>query len=899
MNQTPQSHIPKPPRVPNFPGVISHVPESAAPVPVLQAAKWPPDDDGLPPGPGFPSGGGGYGGGDDGDFKKGRFKPIYVILALAAVGAAAAIFIVGGTKSAEQLSPKQIADEKKNTALMPMAEALPKWRAWAKQDDVPKLQEEGFAQLAWAKDQEGLASIIKGLDSADHRVRGTAATALLEYGSPAADGAKPALLKALQDANESDRPQIAWALATLHEPTSFDEVLKEYRLGHLAKVQRLDGNPSFDPEILASMVPLDKLATLAGDESESVRQLVATVLSRNAEAKWTDTLVKLVSDKSVEVAREAAVGLGKIANEKAMQPLLGALAKADKDSRQKFLEALRDGVGGRGLVLALKSVDTSKRDTEKFQTKLIFDMLKGLEDPRSGDLLVEYIGRTQNPHWKTEAALRLAEIGDIRAVPTLGWRMKQDPLTLYSKDLDPEYRMDDNERVVSARMLADLAVLYPDKRPEIRQEAYDGVYHWIADKPQPHANGLRFMAAADAKDALPKMRGWANPSTPFPKEGQQEFPPVWATAQSALRYIGWMQDPQAWPMLENQLRRRPEKVDATMEALLQGGMAVMGMSLRAVGVGAAHGFAQWGDSKAYPNLVKYIEDKQNNEQSRIEACFSLGWVATDEQMKEVVKKVHEFDKPDPKTQLIRGCFLETLIRHPAPEATAGLVDLINDKLDLEVRHQAARAIGFGGMTPAIQTQLFEKLKDPSVRNDAALALLVGGDEDTVRRTIATFNDVDPAGLEELKVIYNQSFGYWSDKNYESGDVSRWIRNAHAASRVRVRDALQDWPKLILSRAIQGIDYDNGPHSVTRVQMRVRLDRDARGADDKKRANAIAMLKFMGEKGVLMSLKSDQGPWQEPARQAFFELMNPKLSTEALPETKDAKASSGGNIASPR
>jgi HEAT repeat protein len=895
MNQTPHSDIRQPKRP---------LPPSLIPVngpvkgPVKRAAKWPPDDDALPPGPGVPSYSGG--GGDDGNFKKGRFGVAAVIVGVLIAGAAAAIFLIGGTKSSEQMSPKQIADEKKNVAVLPMAEALPKWREWAKKDDVPKLQEEAFTQLAWAKDPEGLQLIIKGLESSDHRVRGTAATALLEYGTPGGDAAKPALTKALKESDASDKPQIAWALANLHDGAAFDEVLKEYRLGHLSKVQRLDGNPAFDPDQLAAMVSNDQLATLAGDESESVRQLVATVLSRTADPKYTTTLIKLVQDKSVDVAREAAVGLGKIANEQAMQPLLGALGKADKESRQKFLEALRDGVGGKGLVLALQSVDKSKRDTEKFQIKLIFDMLRSLEDPRSGDALAAYIGTNPPAHWKTEAGLRLAEIGDLRAVPTLAWRMKQDPLNLYNKDLDPDYRQDDNERVVSARMLADLAVVNPDKRAEIRSEAYDGVYFWMTNKPQPHANALRFMAAAEAKEALPKMRTWANPSTPFPKEGQQEFPPVWATAQSALRYVGWMQDPQSWNTLEASLRRKPEKVDATMEALLQGGMAVMGMTLRAIGVGASHGFAQWGDPKAFPVLVKYIEDKQNNEQSRIEACFSLGWVATDDQMKDIVKKVKEMDKPDPKSSLIRGCYLETLVRKPIPSATAGLVDLLNGSMELEVQHQAARAIGFGGITPAITSQLMEKLKNPATRTDAALAILLGGDNDSVRRMIGTYNDVDPAGLEELKVVYNQTFGYWSDKNYENGDVARWIDNAFSASRVKVRDQLQDWPKLILSRAIQGIDYDNGPHSVTRVQMRVRLLRDARGADEKKRRQAVQILKFMGEKGALMALKAEPGPSQDLARQAFFELMNPKASTESLPDAKDAKTSAGGsNVVSPK
>jgi HEAT repeat protein len=902
MNQTPHSEIvpPTPARAPRMPPPrlrdAGELPSAI--VPMRHAAKWPPDDAELPPGPGAPSYSGG--GGDDGNFKRGRFGIAAIIVGVLIAGAAAAIFLVGGTKASEKLNAKQIADEKKSVAVLPLAEALPKWRVWAKMDDVPKLQEEAFAQLAWAKDAEGLQLIIKGLESGDHRVRGTAATALLEYGTPGGDAAKPALLKALKGSDASDKPQLAWALAALHEGAAFDEVMIEYRAGHLAKVQRLDGNPAFDPEQLAGMVSLDKLATLAGDESESVRQLVATVLSRTADPKYTQALIKLVQDKSVEVAREAAVGLGKISNEQAMQPLLGALSKADKDSRQKFLEALRDGVGGKGLVLALQSVDKSKREIEKHQIKLIFDMLRALEDPRAGDALAAYVATNPQPHWKTEAGLRLAEIGDLRGVAPLAWRMKQDPLNLYNKDLDPDYRLDDNERVVSARMLADLAVVNPDKRAEIRAEAYDGVYYWMTTKPQPHANALRFMAAADAKEALPKMRSWANPSTPFPKEGQQDFPPVWGTAQSSLRYVGWMQDPQSWGTLEAQLRRRPEKVDATMEALLQGGMAVMGMSLRAVGVGAAHGLAQWGDSKAYPTLVKYIEDKQNNEQSRIEACFSLGWVATDDQMKEVAKKVKDLDKPDAKTQLIRGCYLESLVRKPLPSATAGLVDLISGSLDLEVQHQAARAVGFGGITPAITSQLMEKLKNPATRTDAALAILLGGDADSVRRMLGSYNDVDSAALEELKGVYNQTFGYWSDRNYENGDVARWIDNAFTASRVKVKDALQDWPKLILSRAIQGIDYDNGPHSVTRVQMRVRLLRDARAADEKKRRQAVQILKFMGEKGVLMALKSEAGPSQELARQAFFELMNPKASSESLPDAKDAKSSGGGsNVVTPK
>ena len=888
-----QPHLPQEPNV--LPPSIRRVPRDKH-----DAAKWPPDDSALPPGPPAPAGP--YiPGGDDGNFKRGRFAPIAIIIGILAVGAVAGILVFGSMKDAEKMDPKKVALEKKEIALLPIDEALPKYRAWGSQEAETKLQEEGFTQLAWAKDPLGIPIITKGLSSIDHGVRGTAAQALLEYGTPAADSAKPALLKALKESTEADRPQIAWALATLHEPSAFDDVMKEYRAGRLATVQRLDKSPAFDPDHLAAMVSLDKLATLSTDPSESVRQLVATCLARMGDAKYTTILIQLVKDKSTEVAREAAVGLGKIANDQSMNPLLEALNKADKDSRQKFLEALRDGVGARGLVLALKSVQKDKASTEKFQTKLIFDMLRSIEDPRGGDLLAQYIATNPQPHWKTEAALRLAETGDMRAVPTLAWRMKQSPLTLYNKDTDEELRRDDNERVVSARMLADLAILHPDKKEEIRAAAFDGVKFWITDMPQPHANGMRFMAASEAKEALPLLKKWAEPGTKFPQAGQQQFPPEWGTAQSALRYLGWMKEPSAWPILEKQFSARPKDIDGTQESLEQGGLAVLGMTLRAIGAGASDGFAQWGDPKAYPVLVKFIEEKMNHAEARLYACAALSWVATDQQMAEVAKKVvKDFATDEPKIQIIRTCYLETLIHRPVAAATGSLVELINGTSDLVVQHQAARAIGAGGMTPQITLQLMEKLKNPGTRDDAALAILMGGDTDSIRRMLAHYNDSDAQAMENLKSIYNQTFGYWSDKNYENGDVARWINNAHSSAHVRVKDALQDWPRLVLSRAIQGIDFDNGPHSVTRVQFRVRLMRDAKSQDEKKRTDAVQILKFMGEKGVLMMLKGEPGPWQEPARQAFFELMNPKATAESIPEgRKSSGGTAGANVIAPK
>ncbi|HEY1955265.1 MAG TPA: HEAT repeat domain-containing protein, partial [Polyangiaceae bacterium] len=325
-----------------------HVPDTR------QAAKWPPDDDGptggMPGAPGVPPAPGGFGGGsfdpDEGNFKKGAIKAWMVIVGVAIVLGAVVLGIFAMKGENDKMSVDQIAAERKAIAVLPKADQLPKWRKWAARDDVMPLQEDAFANLAWAKDPEGLKLIIEhGLKHSEHQVRNRAAQALSEYGSPMADSAKPALLAALKDADSTDKPQIAWALAVLKEPSAFDAVLAEYRLGHLATIERLDGFPAFDPDTLASMVSLDKLATYATDSSDAVRQLIATILSRTGDAKWTQTLITLVQDKEPAVGREAAVGLGKIANEQAITPLLNALEHADRDSRTKFLEALRDGVG--------------------------------------------------------------------------------------------------------------------------------------------------------------------------------------------------------------------------------------------------------------------------------------------------------------------------------------------------------------------------------------------------------------------------------------------------------------------------------------------------------------------------------------------------------------------------
>lgn len=840
---------------------------------------------------------------EDGNFKRGRMSPLVILLVLVTlIGGGAALYFAFKQDQA-RLLPEQIAKEKQDIFLLPATDQVPRWREWAVSKEADMVNE-ALAQLAWLDDAEGPKLAAAALGRENHQINGVAAQVLAHYGSPRADEGKAPLLAALAKADDSDKPQIVWALVVLGESSVFPTAMDLYRKGHLSKVQRLGGGAAFDPQLLPKLVSLDELAKLVDDPSSSVRQLLATVLSNNAEAKWTDTLIKLVNDADIEVAREAANGLGRIGDEKAREPLLKKLTGADADSRKKFLEALRDGIGGEGLVFALQTVVKEPEERNWFQYKQIFEMLKQVQDPRIGPSLSKWAAETEvHPHWKGEAGLRLAEVGDIRAVPLLAERLKLDPLKLYKAekfweaDEGGHMSRTDNPRVVAARMLADLAILHPDKRAELLV-AEGPVIAWLVDKPQPHANGVRFLANIKSDEARDRLRKWAFPDDPLPKEGAQPpFPTAFETAQSALRYVGRMKDEPSYPKLLDQLKRKKDaKMDITQAGLEGAGLAMMGMALRAVAYGASQGLGEWGDPKAVKPMMEFIEDETWHEEARLAACEALAWCATPDDMKEIAKRAVKFAKEkQERKQLIGACYATTLSLKPVPEVKSELVDLLTQDLAFGLRNAVAQAIGASPLDDASRDKLFEKMKDIELRNPAALALILGGDKSTAARTVAMFGEHGKDALGDLKDAYFRAFGFWSDEDFKSGNIYRWVDNAEAIARVKVFDAPQEWAIQRLSSQFDNLQYDNGPHSETRVVLRYRLYTAAKTGDDATRAAAMRTLKFMKERGVLMALRDEKGPVGELARKVYHELVNPKPivaeSLETLQKEQAAKKSS--------
>ncbi|NUP09285.1 MAG: HEAT repeat domain-containing protein [Polyangiaceae bacterium] len=841
-------------------------------------ANYSPDDQGMPealPGPSAKVA-------EDGNFKRGRFNPIIILLALLAVGGSAFAVWHFYKKDQQRLLPEQRAKEMQNIFILPAEDQVPKWREWAKHDDKEMVQE-ALLQLAQLKDEETVDLATKALARGDASVNGVAAQVLAHIGSPKADSAKPALLKALEKATDADRPQLVWALVALGEPSVFKQAMDLYRDGILSNVQRVGGGVAFDPEKLANLVSLDELAGMAGDKSQAVRQLVATTLAKKPDAKYLDTLIQLVEDPELEVAGQAANGLAKIPDPRSRDPLLKKLAKAQGEDRNRFLEALRDGIGGEGLVLALDSVAPEPEQTKWFQTDQIFKLIEQLADPRAGDALDKWGQKPDlHPHWRSEVGMRLAEIGDVRAAKYLAERMGMDPTKVY----DPgkmhqlgrggHLSKTDDQRVWASRMLADLAIINPDKRADLLV-AEEPVLAWLTGKPQPHANGLRFLANIKSELGLKKMREWAFPDAELPKEGARAQPPdEWVTAQSAMRYIGRYHDEESFDKLVKALdSKKDKKLDITQEGLMSGGKTLLGMVLRAIGVGASEGLAEYGDPKPVKRLMEFIEDDTWHEEARLAACSAVAWTGTPEDMKEVAKRAIQFGKDTKASKIfIGGCYATALALRPVPEAQSDLADLLTPDMPIPVRNAVAQAIGSAPLEKGVREKLFEKMKNDETRNSAALALILGGDTSTAAQTVAMFGDKSAEALQDLKDSYFRAFGFWSDIDAKDGNLYRWVENAEAIARVKIFDGPQMWAIERLQAQFENLSWDNGPHSETRVVLRQRIMKDAKTGDDKRKEQAIRTLRFMKEQGVLMALSDEKGLTGDLAKKAWHELKNP-------------------------
>ncbi len=764
----------------------------------------------------------------------------------------------------------------------PSAARMERLRAWAADVAQPSLQAHALTQLTWAEDSNRFSFAAKALESSYAHVRTVAARVLAT--APPSNATRKALLEVLPAAADEERAAILWALVVQGEQTIASKALDELGRGGFAKITELDGRYAYDELILANMFSAEELVGFPKDAPLLVRKLVAIRFARRPESRGTPVLLELLKDSDDDVSAIAAGGLARSADKRAQEVLLEGLRSVSREKRQKWIEGIRDFAGGPGLVFTLASIPAKPEESAWLQTKQVFDLLGNLADPRVGDALVAWAGAgKRHAHWLGVVGLRLAEVGDIRAAKFLGDRLRLEPEKVYTQkkfweaDEGGHLSRTDLPRVTGARMLADLAMIHPDKHAELLAAAEEGMLYWVRSRPQPHANGLRFLTAAGSTKILPELRDWAFPKDPLPKPGDSPpFPSVFETAQVALRYIGLRKDEPSFPKLLEQLGRKKDKtLNITQENLMEAGLAMLGMSLRALGYGAANGLAHWGDARAAAPLMTFIEDETWHEEARQAACEALAWCADGPTTGEVARKAQAFGTSNEAAKkFIGACYAVTLSQKPNPEFVPQFVEALGPSANADLQLSYARAIGLAGFDAAAEEKLFRKLEDPASRQAAALALMLGGNADVAMRVVATMAAFGPAVIEQLKDHYFRAFGYWSDLDFARGNVYRWVDNAEAIAHVEAEGVRQTWAVQRLQSQFENLRFDNGPHSETRVVVRERLRREAKTGNAQQKKNAIRTLTLMREYGVLLALQDEPGDLGPLVRRALHVLRNP-------------------------
>ena len=220
-----------------------------------------------------------------------------------------------------------------------------------------------------------------------------------------------------------------------------------------------------------------------------------------------------------------------------------------------------------------------------------------------------------------------------------------------------------------------------------------------------------------------------------------------------------------------------------------------------------------------------------------------------------------------------------------PGTGDALLALMTPESAVEMRHQVARAIAKGGFDKDIEAKLFEMMEQRGADERRGARADSGRRSDGARAAVAMYADKPKPALDELSDLWYKSFGYWSTEDLEKGLLFKYVENADAISHLELNAKSnrkdipvgpQEWARRLLMRQFDNLHFDNGPHSFTRVVLRHRLWKMAKGDDQAKREGAVKTLMFMKEQGVLLSLRDEKGPGGELAKKAYFELMNPKV-----------------------
>ncbi len=873
------------------------------------------------------------------DFTKRRIKPVTALVGLGIVALGAGLFFMARRSAEVHKDPAAIQAEVKKVLLQPLDEQVKSWRkVLDSKDSDERLRQEAIFQLARLRDAESADRFVKMLpDASDEATIRILSMALLEFPREKVAGAKAALEKKFDKKTTANEPQITAALVYIRDKEYFEKIVAIYKKDVMNSAKRVDGSQSFDPVELAQLTDRATFSKLAKDDKAGVRQLVAIYLSDDPKKEDLDTLTLLLNDKDIEVSSASSVGIAKLNDPGATKILVDKLEAAEKTdnetARKRYIDALKNGMGGAGLTYALKVVP---QDPEmESRGRYILTELRELADPNAAAAYKEYLADKTNPaHYRSQIALALADIGDADAVPYLAERLDAKGIgwqcTPPNKDCLCNSKLPAADSCLSSNLgwtrqapvdadpvtfrehqfasqdIGDLALLYPDKKGAFLALSADHLKKFNSWFPSPWLQPVRALAYMGDKDTL----DWAKKnSNEFKLPPEDQVNPSTELSMrengfaTATRYLGYAGDDSGIDTLTKYLKRpRTAKGDEIFLEASEMEIAknpTFREALLFTAQASTDALAEWGPkaAKATKPIMDLIQDKHHGTFPRLMAGRTLGMIATPQDLADALKQAKGWTDSEAKIAVLMG------VQHRAtPELAAAALELIAPTTDgqgLAVNRWAARVVGWGG-TKGLEDKLLKMMDDDTTRPFATLAIVLGGDEDLVRRGLATFDEKAKAknrwdgDLQAIRGDFLDSFESrpLTGEDVDSGRLYRFVRNADVMKRLGASDSggltgagtsAHDWAAGHLATGLRHLDMNaTVPGGIDRLMLRAKLIKAAKTGDDATKSAAVGVLKFLKEQGVIMSLRNEAGATGDLARRAFFELRNPEAG---LPEGK--------------
>jgi len=286
-----------------------------------------------------------------------------------------------------------------------------------------------MAVRAWAAVEQGLrnhdlrgavpfgsaavAPLRKVLDTSKGSLRIDAAVTIGEIGGARA---LDALVGALGSTNAEVRGLAARGLARMREPGSVEPLCKALLSDTIADVRKAAAEALGK---IADPMAITSLESALEDVEETCRCCAATALGEIRDARAVPPLCKaLLENRSESVRDAAAQALEKIAHASAVDALVEALIVAVQRRNYSNCCSAASALGSIGDARAVTALITSLEQPPRISGTWGQGPMKEVPQPRRYDEDTVYRGPT-TARARASAALALARIGDLRAVPAL------------------------------------------------------------------------------------------------------------------------------------------------------------------------------------------------------------------------------------------------------------------------------------------------------------------------------------------------------------------------------------------------------------------------------------------------------------------------------------------------